>query len=81
MVNFASSKLDVGVFGSYFNLLIPISCNWSWLFLLLLLIEILLLFENHDITKLDINRIYRYLEKYTNENAAEMEETIIDEDE
>lgn len=42
--------------------------------------EIALLFENYDISKLDINRIYRYLEKYTKENAAEMEEIIIDEE-
>jgi hypothetical protein len=28
------------------------------------------LFENYDICKLDINRIYRYLEKYTKENAT-----------
>jgi len=28
------------------------------------------LFENYEIGKLDINRIYRYLEKYTKENAA-----------
>ena len=31
--------------------------------------EIVALFENYDITKLDINRIYRYLEKYTKENS------------
>jgi hypothetical protein len=30
--------------------------------------KILSLFENYDINKLDINRIYRYLEKYTKEN-------------
>jgi DNA polymerase III delta prime subunit len=29
------------------------------------------LFENYEITKLDINRIYRYLEKYTKEDALE----------
>ena len=29
------------------------------------------LFENYEITKLDINRIYRYLEKYTKEDADE----------
>ena len=29
------------------------------------------LFENYEITKLDINRIYRYLEKYTKEDANE----------
>jgi DNA polymerase III delta prime subunit len=28
------------------------------------------LFENYEIGKLDINRIYRYLEKYTKENAT-----------
>jgi hypothetical protein len=32
--------------------------------------EINMLFENYEISKLDINRIYRYLEKYTKENAA-----------
>jgi DNA polymerase III delta prime subunit len=35
--------------------------------------EIVSLFENYDISKLDINRIYRYLEKYTKENASELE--------
>jgi hypothetical protein len=33
-------------------------------------IEIINLFENYEINKLDINRIYRYLEKYIKENAA-----------
>jgi DNA polymerase III delta prime subunit len=33
--------------------------------------EIIALMENYDITKLDINRIYRYLEIYTNENVCE----------
>lgn len=32
--------------------------------------EIFALFENYEITKLDINRVYRYLEKYTKENAT-----------
>jgi len=32
--------------------------------------EIFALFETYEITKLDINRIYRYLEKYIKENAA-----------
>ena len=36
--------------------------------------ELLLIFENYEINKLDINRIYRYLEKYT-------KETINDENE
>jgi SpoVK/Ycf46/Vps4 family AAA+-type ATPase len=42
--------------------------------------EIILLFENYDISKLDINRIYRYLEKYTKENAAETEDIISEEE-
>jgi hypothetical protein len=48
------------------------------------------LFENYEITKLDINRVYRYLEKYTKENATgtvdkeieideEEEEEVVDE--
>jgi len=32
--------------------------------------EIVSLFENYEINKLDINRIYRYLEKYIKENAT-----------
>jgi replication factor C subunit 1 len=31
--------------------------------------ELIELLENYEITKLDINRIYRYLEKYTKENV------------
>ena len=42
--------------------------------------EILNLFENYEINKWDINRIYRYLEKFTNENAEDIEEKIIAED-
>jgi len=42
--------------------------------------EILTLFENYNISKLDINRIYRYLEKYTKENAAETEDSVFDEE-
>jgi hypothetical protein len=41
--------------------------------------KIYLMFENYDISKLDINRMYRYLEKYTKEDAAEIED-IIDDD-
>jgi DNA polymerase III delta prime subunit len=41
--------------------------------------EIASLFENYDISKLDINRIYRYLDKYTKENAPETED-IVDDD-
>ena len=36
--------------------------------------QILLLFENYEITKLDINRIYRYIDKYTKENITDEEE-------
>jgi hypothetical protein len=36
-------------------------------------IEMNMLFENYEITKLDINRIYRYLEKYTKENTDEVD--------
>ena len=32
--------------------------------------EIINLLENHEISKLDINRIYRYIEKYIKENAT-----------
>jgi hypothetical protein len=39
---------------------------------------ILNIFENHDISKLDINRMYRYLEKYTKENAADTEDKEIE---
>lgn len=35
-------------------------------------------FENNEITKLDINRIYRYIDKYTKENAADKDEVIIE---
>jgi DNA polymerase III delta prime subunit len=35
--------------------------------------QILLLSENFDISKLDINRIYRYIDKYTKENVTEDE--------
>ena len=42
--------------------------------------QLLLLFENYEITKLDINRIYRYLDKYTKENAADENEVEIDDD-
>jgi DNA polymerase III delta prime subunit len=36
--------------------------------------QMLLLFENYEISKLDINRIYRYIDKYTKENIADEEE-------
>jgi len=41
--------------------------------------EIIALFENFDISKLDINRMYRYLEKYTKEDSVTEEEEIITE--
>ena len=40
--------------------------------------ELVGLFENYEISKLDINRIYRYLEKYTTENAKDLDEIVID---
>jgi hypothetical protein len=40
--------------------------------------EIEALFENYEISKLDINRIYRYLEKYTKENAETDEIAEVD---
>ena len=46
--------------------------------------QILSLFENYEINKLDINRIYRYIEKYTKENALEddeVKEDVSDDDE
>lgn len=36
--------------------------------------EILNIFENYDISKLDINRMYRYLDKYTKEDATDVEQ-------
>jgi hypothetical protein len=42
--------------------------------------QLVILFENYEITKLDINRIYRYLDKYTKENAADENEVEIDDD-
>ena len=43
-------------------------------------VQMLNLFENYEINKLDINRIYRYLEKFTNENAEDIEEKVVTED-
>lgn len=42
--------------------------------------QLLLLFENYEITKLDINRIYRYLDKYTKENAVDDEDINIEDE-
>ena len=38
--------------------------------------EMALLFEIYEITKLDINRIYRYIDKYTKENVADVEDNV-----
>ena len=43
--------------------------------------EIMSELENFDISKLDINRIYRYIEKYTKENACGTADRDIEEDE
>ena len=42
--------------------------------------EIISLFENYEITKLDINRIYRYINKYTCENSDIDDEEIDESD-
>jgi hypothetical protein len=42
--------------------------------------EMNMLFENYEISKLDINRIYRYLDKYTKENADTVEDIISESD-
>ena len=34
--------------------------------------DILAIFENYEITKLDINRIYRFIDKYTNYEVTEV---------
>jgi hypothetical protein len=43
--------------------------------------EIISLLENYEISKLDINRIYRYIEKYIKENATGTSDKEIDEEE
>ena len=43
--------------------------------------EISNLLENYEICKLDINRIYRYIEKYTKENATGTADKEVEEDE
>ena len=44
-------------------------------------IEISGFLENYEISKLDINRIYRYLEKYTKEDAQDFpDDAVIDDD-
>lgn len=42
--------------------------------------EILLMLEHNEIKKLDINRIYRYINKYTNENCEQVYSRHSDED-
>jgi hypothetical protein len=42
--------------------------------------EIINILENYEIYKLDINRIYRYIEKYIKENAAGTSDKEIDEE-
>ena len=39
--------------------------------------EVIQLFENYEISKLDINRIYRYLEKYTKEDAEDTQDIVV----
>jgi hypothetical protein len=40
--------------------------------------ELLSLFENYEITKLDIQRIYKYIEKYTRDSDIEAEDDDVD---
>ena len=42
--------------------------------------EIISLFENYEITKLDINRIYRYIEKFTKIDAEDVSDAVLSED-
>jgi len=42
--------------------------------------EMYTIFEPYDINKLDINRIYRYLDKYTNRDCAKEKEELIEEE-
>jgi hypothetical protein len=42
--------------------------------------EVMQLLENYEICKLDINRIYRYIEKYIKENAAGTVDKEIDDE-
>jgi hypothetical protein len=43
-------------------------------------VEIINLLENYEITKLDINRIYKYIEKYIKENATGTADKEVDDD-
>jgi len=43
--------------------------------------DIYSIFEDLEISKLDINRIFRFLDKYMNENATNLSETFITEEE
>ena len=42
--------------------------------------EIINLLDNYEISKLDINRIYRYIEKYIKENATGTTDKEIEEE-
>jgi len=42
--------------------------------------NISIIFENYNITKLDINRIYRYLDKYIKEDAPETIDIVVEND-
>ena len=43
--------------------------------------EIITLLENYEIGKLDINRIYRYIDKYVHNDCSQLDENHVDEDE
>ena len=42
--------------------------------------EIYTIFENTDLTRLDINRLSRFLDKYTTENAIGVNDIAVNED-
>jgi Cdc6-like AAA superfamily ATPase len=42
--------------------------------------QIITLFENYEISKLDINRIYRYIDKYIKEDALDIEDASTEEE-
>jgi hypothetical protein len=40
-------------------------------------VELAMLFENYEITKLDINRMYRYLDKYIKETDDDIPDDAV----
>lgn len=44
------------------------------------MVDIIAILEPYDISKLDVNRIYRYIEKYIKENAAGVTDKLVEDD-